>query len=515
VYQPAVRAFNGAEATAFAAPAGLASGIRPNARLGDMLRGLNPADLDLVVDLGNDLGTRRWWRGFATLVVLCVATIDVGTRPFAIPAPVPPALTPEQVALAAPATIAPLSLGGATGTQTIPSRHVQRLAEPPERPHIEVVARLGAVDSVQGALRRAGVGAAEVATVVDLVDDAVDLRKLKPGTSFDLVLGRRESKSMPRPLESLAFRAAFELKLEVERTADGTLALKRIPIAIDDTPLRVTGRVGGSLYRSARAAGVPAGVVAQYIKLLSYGLDFQRDVKGRDNFDIVVEHRRAETGETQTGGLIYAGLDQGNRKIELMRWDPSGDREQFFHADGSSAKKGLMKTPIDGARMSSGFGMRLHPILGYSRLHKGVDFAAGSGTPIMAAASGTVVYAGTYRGYGNHIRIRHANGIETTYSHMSRFGKGSRVGARVEQGQLIGYVGSTGMSTGPHLHYEVYLKGRPVDPRSAKLPFGVQLAGGELGRFKSQMAHMRSLRPAGGEAAQQVAEKSDKPSKRG
>jgi murein DD-endopeptidase MepM/ murein hydrolase activator NlpD len=417
--------------------------------------------------------------------------------------------------LAAPAAIAPLALGGTTGQEVAATDKVVRLAEPPERPRIEVVARLGAVDSVQGALRRAGVSAPEVATVVDLIEGETDLRKLKPGTSFDLVLGRRPNKSVPRPLESLAFRAAFELKLEVNRAADGSLALKRIPIAVDDTPLRVSGRVGGSLYRSARAAGVPARVVAEYIKLLSYGLDFQRDVKGADHFDIIVEHRRAETGETETGRLIYAGLDQGKRKIELMRWDPKGDREQFFHADGSSAKKGLMKTPIDGARVSSGFGMRLHPILGYSRLHKGIDFAASTGTPIMAAASGTVVYAGRYRGYGNHVRIRHANGIETTYSHLHGFSKGGRVGAKVEQGQVIGYVGSTGMSTGPHLHYEVYLKGKPVDPRSAKLPFGVQLAGGELSRFKAKMSEMRSLRAQSATGEAEVAESAKKAEKKG
>ena len=169
----------------------------------------------------------------------------------------------------------------------------------------------------------------------------------------------------------------------------------------------------------------------------------------------------------------------------------------YFDAKGASLKAGLMRTPVDGARMSSGFGMRLHPILGYSRLHKGVDFAAGTGAPIMAAASGTIVYAGVYRGYGNHIRIRHANGIETSYSHMSGYGRGATRGARVEQGQVIGYVGSTGLSTGPHLHYEVYLNGTAVNPASAKLPTGLQLSGGELSRFKAQLARLRSMKIIG------------------
>ena len=503
MYQPAVRMFGAAGVTAIAVP--VASRRSTAKRFRFDWRTLDIADLDLVVDLGDRIGTRAWWRGLATIVCLSVAVIQIGTRPVALPAAVHPELTPAQLELATPAAIAPLALGGTTGLDVPATQRVVRLAEPPERPRIEVVARLGGSDSVAGALRRAGVSSPEVTTIVGLIDGETNLRSLKPGTGFDLVLGRRPNKTVPRPLESLAFRAAFDLKLEVNRAADGNLALKRIPIAIDDTPLRIAGRVNGSLYRSARAVGVPARIVAEYIKLMSYGLDFQRDVKGRDRFDIVVEHRRAETGETETGQLIFAGLDQGKRQIELMRWDPSSDREQFFHADGSSAKKGLMKTPIDGARMSSGFGMRLHPILGYSRLHKGTDFAAGTGTPIMAAASGTVVYAGVYRGYGNHIRVRHTNGIETTYSHMSRFGKGGRVGARVEQGQVIGYVGSTGMSTGPHLHYEVYLKGRPVDPRGAKLPFGVQLAGGDLGRFKAAMSRVRNLKTQAA-GSEQVAE---------
>lgn len=476
-------------------------------------------DLDLIVDLGDRVGTASWWRGLATLGTLVASVLVIGLEPAPLRMPVHPTLTPAQLDMASPQVIAPLARGATTGQQAAPTGRVIPLAEAPERPRIETVAKLRAIDSVEGALRRAGVSRDDVATVIDLIDDQIDVRKLKPGTSFDLVLGRRETKSVPRPLESLSFRAAFDLRLDVSRNAEG-MTLARVPIKVDETPLRISGTVGSSLYKSARASGVPARVVANYIKLLSHGIDFQRDVMAKDHFDIVVEHRRAETGETETGDLLYAAIDmtKGNKKIELLRWDPAGERQQYFHADGISVKRGLMKTPVDGARMSSGFGMRLHPILGYSRLHKGVDFAAGTGTPIMAAASGTIVHAGTYRGYGNHVRIRHANGIETTYSHMSRYGKGAKRGAKVEQGQVIGYVGSTGMSTGPHLHYEVYVGGKPVDPRSAKLPTGVQLKGGELSRFKAELARMRSLKVKGNEdskPAESLAAADKKTEKRG
>lgn len=512
LFQPSLRAFDSAGFAAVTDPQLAATLRRPAPK---QFAGLDFADLDLVVDLGENIGSASWWRGLATLGVLVTSTLLLGARVTPLPEPVRAPLLPAQEAALAPNIIAPLGYGATTGQLVAPTARVQALAETPERPRIEVVARLGAVDSMQGALRRAGVGQNDVATVIELTNGAIDVRRLKPGTSFDLVLGRRENKSVPRPLESLAFRAAFDLKLEVNRAESGELVLKRIPIKVDNTPLRVTGTVGSSLYKSARAAGIPARAVADYIKALSYGLDFQRDVKGKDRFDIVVEHRRAETGETETGGLIYAGLDKGNKKIELMRWT-AGGKTQFFLADGSSAKKGLMKTPVDGARLTSGFGFRTHPILGYSRLHKGVDFGAASGTPIMAAAAGTVDFAGRHGGHGNYVRIRHQNGIATAYAHMSRFAV--RKGAKVQQGQVIGYVGSTGMSTGPHLHYEVYVNGKAVDPRSAKFSTGYQLTGGELSRFKAELNRMRNLRATNGAAdakTDALAEADKKDEKRG
>ncbi len=452
-------------------------------------------DLDLIVDLGDRIGTLRWWQGLATVTLLTTAMLFLGARITPLPVPTHPGFVHAEYEQVAALAIAPIRQNSTTGHRLAPTKAAVRLSAPPERPRIEATAKLRAVDSFGGALRRVGVSAADIARASSLIAPAADVRKLKPGTSFDVVLGRRPDKASPRPLDHLAFRAAFDLKLELYRDPAGALTLKRIPIAVDDTPLRVTGQVGGSLYRAARAAGLPGKTVSAFIRELGHAIDFQRDVGASDRFDIVVEHRRAATGETETGNLLYGAID-GKKKIEMMRWT-TGGRTAYFKADGSGLKRGLMRTPVDGARMSSGFGMRLHPILGYSRLHKGVDFSAGTGTPIMAAADGTIVFAGVNRGYGNHTRIRHANGIETSYSHMSRFAKNARTGAKVSQGQVIGYVGSTGLSTGPHLHYEVYMRGKAVNPQSAKLPIGTQLGGGELSRFKNEMARLRNLKATG------------------
>ncbi|MGI4877814.1 MAG: M23 family metallopeptidase, partial [Janthinobacterium lividum] len=203
------------------------------------------------------------------------------------------------------------------------------------------------------------------------------------------------------------------------------------------------------------------------------------------------------TGETETGGLLYAALRPASgAPVELMRWTYGG-KPMFFRANGESAKKGLMRTPVDGAHETSGFGMRFHPILGFSRLHQGVDFGAPMGSPIMAAAAGKVTFAGWHGGHGNYIQLLHRPGLMTAYAHMSRFAV--KAGTNVAQGQVIGYVGSTGLSTGPHLHYEVWINQQPVNPLDVKFLGGTQIAASEMGRFTGQLDRMRGLRAAGGE----------------
>ncbi|MEL7232131.1 MAG: M23 family metallopeptidase [Pseudomonadota bacterium] len=245
------------------------------------------------------------------------------------------------------------------------------------------------------------------------------------------------------------------------------------------TPVTVSGEIKRSLYVDARALGAGDQQVVDFASVFAYDVDFQRELHPGDAFEFVYEQVSDERGNRlRDGNLIYAALNGKVIDKGFYRFTPLDTGEtDYFQANGESATRFLMKTPINGARLSSSFGMRRHPISGFNRLHKGTDFAAPTGTPVYAAGHGTVERAGRYGGYGNYVRIRHANGYKTAYAHLSRYGRGVRAGARVRQGQVIGYVGSTGASTGPHLHYEVYINGKPVNAMTLKLPTGRKLAG--------------------------------------
>ncbi|MEM1389939.1 MAG: M23 family metallopeptidase [Pseudomonadota bacterium] len=243
-------------------------------------------------------------------------------------------------------------------------------------------------------------------------------------------------------------------------------------------PIRIAGTVATSLYVDARALGAGDQQVVDFASVFAYDVDFQREIHPGDAFEFVYEIITDERGNRLgAGDLIYAALNGKVIDKGFYRFTPpdTGDAD-YFQANGESATRFLMKTPINGARLSSSFGMRRHPISGFTRLHKGTDFAAPTGTPVFAAGHGTVERASRYGGYGKYVRIRHANGYKTAYAHLSRYGRGIKSGVRVRQGQVIGYVGSTGASTGPHLHYEVHINGKPVNAMRLKLPTGRKLA---------------------------------------
>jgi murein DD-endopeptidase MepM/ murein hydrolase activator NlpD len=241
----------------------------------------------------------------------------------------------------------------------------------------------------------------------------------------------------------------------------------------------ITGEVRGSLYGSARKAGVGSGQVGEIVKAFAAKVDFQRDLKAGDKFTVVYD---------DDGKLIYAKI-KSKGSYRFARQD---GRVLWLDDDGRSLKSGLLRTPVDGARMSSRFGLRIHPILGYAKMHQGVDFAAAHGTPIMAAGDGEVVEIKRWGGYGNWLRIRHSGGFESGYAHLSRYASGLSVGDKVRQGQLVAYVGSTGASTGPHLHHEIWLNGKRVDPKGARIPSGFALEGKELVAFKAQQAAVKA-----------------------
>jgi murein DD-endopeptidase MepM/ murein hydrolase activator NlpD len=244
------------------------------------------------------------------------------------------------------------------------------------------------------------------------------------------------------------------------------------------------GTIRSSLYEAAVDAGVPLPVLQEMTRAFSYDVDFQREVQPGDTFEVLFENIADKKGNVvANGAVIYAAMTLSGHKLRVYRFVPDGGFADFFNPAGQSVKKALLRTPIDGARLTSGFGARMHPILGYTRMHRGVDFGAMQGTPIMAAGDGIVEKAGHDSGYGNLVLLRHNGNYETAYAHMSRFASGIKIGARVRQGQVIGYVGMTGLATGPHLHYEIRIGGTQVNPLSVKMAPGRNLAGGELRAF--------------------------------
>ena len=476
--------------TAGGATIALAPG-RPSRRIDRdaLCRGLDAAaGLDLVVDLGQRIGSADWWRGLATCTALCAAAIAFAPGIHPIAGRVAPAMGEADYRDMRVQAIAPTAFGADTGRKVMPSATlVERLADTPERPEVSLTATLGQGDGFARVLQRAGVGDVEAKAIAGTVSQAVELGEIKPGTKLDLTLGRRPNKQVARPLDHLAFRAKFELALEMNRIG-GALQLKRVPIAVDNTPLRIVGRVGSSLFSAARAAGAPAKAVEAYLRAIGQHLSVG-SMHANDRFDLIVEHRRAATGETETGGLLFAGLDQGKKDLRLLKWNSDG-REQWFDAAGVGEQRGQMKMPVVG-HLTSSFGMRFHPVLGFSRMHQGIDYGAPKGSPIVAATDGIVNFAGWHGGHGNFVQIRHAGGLGTGYGHMSRII--ARVGEHVRAGQLIGYVGSTGLSTGPHLHFEVYRNNAAVNPASVKFTQAAQLAGAELARFRATLSRLLSV----------------------
>ncbi len=447
------------------------------------------ARADIAPDLGRDIGSRRWLRGVGTLVVLSAAALLAWPDFSALEAaPAMPLQSAERDEFRSQ-MIMPLALGADTGRRMAATGAVTPLAYAPERPRIDLDATLASGDSFGRMLLRAGVGDAEARRIEQMVAGVMNPSEIAPGTRVGLTLGRRPAPGMPRPLDALSFRARFDLELAVERQ-DGRLALVPRPIKVDTTPLRVRGTVADSLYRSARAAGAPANSVQQYLRTLSAELDLDRQVSSGDEFDMIVEYKRAATGEVEAGRLLYAGLVRNGRPVkQLLRWGSDG---RFYEASGVAEMREGLIAPVSG-RMSSNFGMRRHPILGYRRMHRGVDFGAARGTPIYAATDGKVQMAGRNGGYGNYVRLSHGGGLGTGYAHMSRIAV--RAGQSVKRGQVIGYVGSTGLSTGPHLHYEMYRNGNPIDPTSVKFVTRAQLSGRELANFRARLAELQRVTP--------------------
>ncbi len=343
-------------------------------------------------------------------------------------------------------------------------------------------------DTIGEVLTRAGAPSSEAARAQALMTAALP-RGIAPRAEIGIGLGPRNGTG-ERPLLQLTLRADLGLKLAVTRERTGELVLKRENISVDATPLRFRGRSGAGLYWSMRARGVPPAAAAEFSKVVATRLEKNGQLAPEDQFDLVMAHRRASTGESQIGPLLYAGIDRKHGSaIKLVNGTIVG-RPGWFDADSGVGDAAGLTWPVTG-RISSRYGTRFHPILRFARFHSGVDVSAAWGSPIVAAADGQVTGAGWNGGHGRQVRIVHSGGLQTSYSHMSRIV--AYPGSRVRQGQLIGYVGSTGFSTGPHLHYEIHESGRAVDPLRARHSVGNALGGGELAAIRTRLRQLLAI----------------------
>ncbi|MBC7767573.1 MAG: peptidoglycan DD-metalloendopeptidase family protein [Phycisphaerales bacterium] len=359
--------------------------------------------------------------------------------------------------------------------------------------HEERELRVASGETLAGLLIRAGASSAETSAALASIDDVYNPRRLRPGQQVSLFFDRRTGAAR---LTGVAFRSEPGASVTANRTTSGGFAAREVLMPVTFEIARIAAPVETSLYASALQLGATDREVAALADAFAYDVDFQRDVRPGDDFEIVFERYYDDEGNTvRTGNMLFVSLESGRGSRAFYSFIAPGDAQpDWYDADGKSARRFLMKTPINGARLSSGFGMRRHPILGFSRMHRGTDFAAPTGTPILAAGDGAIVRAGPNGSYGNYVRIRHANGYETSYAHLSRFGRGMRAGVRVRQGQVIGYVGTTGRSTGPHLHYEVMLRGRQMNPMTLRVANGRNLDGRSLELFMIERERIDTLR---------------------
>ena len=271
--------------------------------------------------------------------------------------------------------------------------------------------------------------------------------------------------------------------VEIKRNKDEFIISENV-LKLIKNEVVLSNTIKSNLYNSAVEAGIEPNIIVEFANIFGFEVDFQRDIRVDDRFEVYYERYVDEDNVIRnTGKIIYASMFVNNKELALYNFK-FNNKEGYYDVDGKSVIKTLMKTPINGARLSSSFGLRKHPILGYNKLHQGTDFAARKGTPIMASGSGVIKKAQKYKGYGNYVSIKHNTTYVTAYGHMSKYGRGIKKGVRVKQGQIIGYVGSTGMSTGPHLHYEVIKNGKRINSQRLKLPTGKVLNNEARNKFE-------------------------------
>ena len=341
-------------------------------------------------------------------------------------------------------------------------------------------------DSVEKILKKLQIKTDDIKTISNNLKQK-KLSNIYAGRKLELVLKKLEDGS--NTVVNIIYPINNTLNIEIRKNDDEFIIKKNI-LKLYRKEVVVKNKIKDNLYSSAVTSGIEPNIIVEFARIFGFEVDFQRDIRKGDWFEILYERFEDDNNIVQdTGKIIYASMFVNGSEINLYNFkDGSGDIG-FYDIKGKSIVKSLMKTPINGARLSSSYGMRKHPILGYNKMHKGTDFAAPSGTPIMASGAGKVTRSRWCGGGGNCVKIKHNSTYETVYAHLKSFARGIKEGVRVKQGQIIGYVGSTGMSTGPHLHYEVIVNGKKVNSQKLKLPSG-KILKGEF-REKFEMARIK------------------------
>jgi murein DD-endopeptidase MepM/ murein hydrolase activator NlpD len=349
-------------------------------------------------------------------------------------------------------------------------------------------------ETLTSAVQRTGVSPQEAKSVVAMLGQVMDTVHIKAGLAFQAAVARPKDRGGPAQLIGLSLKTSPTSAVSLSRTFDGALRLRQLEEKVSEETTVAHGDMSsGSLYEAAIKAGADSRLVAEAVKLFSKQLDFARDVQPSDEFRLVFDRKVSESGKTvETGDLLYAEIGHGDRSTRFYRFAHEG-KVEYLDSIGKQLKALLLKTPLDGAHITSSFGMRLHPLLGYTRLHPGIDFGAPTGTPVYAAGDGVVEEARWAGGYGHWLKLKHAQGWETGYGHLSAYASGIKPGVHVRQGQVVAYVGSTGLSTGPHLHYELIRGGAKIDPHSAKLPQGSILNAKDIAAFKAEKLKINAM----------------------
>ena len=331
-------------------------------------------------------------------------------------------------------------------------------------------------------LTSAGIDQGDALAVSSALAKVYDPRHLKNGQSVTLTFLRTGTEEN---LSSIAFQPEVTKEIAIARNDAGGFTANLNLVEVTRQHFAARAEIHSSLYEAGERAHVPHALMASFMRIYSHAIDFQRDIHPGDRFEILYDQPTTAKGvPAGEGTIIYAALVVGGKTKPVYRVTFNDGTVDYFDPRGQSVRRTLLRTPVSAAHITSTFGMRMHPILGYSKMHQGVDFAAPPGTPIFAAGNGTIVDIGPKGGYGRYIRIRHNGQLETAYAHMSRFGQGLYRGAKVNQGEVIGYVGASGRATGPHLHFEVHVDGHAVNPLNVNLPTGRMLEGKLLAEFK-------------------------------